>query len=51
MIWNGAFMEMNKSALRIVCDAGPIIHLDELGCLHLLNNFQEILIGSTIQCE
>ena len=51
MIWNGAFVEMNKSPLRIVCDAGPIIHLDELDCLHLLNDFQEILIGPTIQSE
>jgi len=32
-----------KSAITIVCDAGPAIHLDELGCLDLLKDFQEVL--------
>ena len=44
-------MDMTKSPLKIVCDAGPIIHLDELDCLHLLNDFQEILIGPTVKNE
>ena len=27
----------------VVCDAGPLIHLDELGCLGLLSDFREVL--------
>jgi len=36
-------MEKIKSAITVVCDAGPAIHLDELGCLDLLIDFQEVL--------
>ena len=42
---------MIKSALKIVCDSGPIIHLDELNCLYLLEDFQEILIPETVHKE
>jgi predicted nucleic acid-binding protein len=42
---------MIKSKIRVVCDAGPIIHLDELDCLGLLTDFQEILISDTIWKE
>jgi predicted nucleic acid-binding protein len=42
---------MIKSKIRVVCDAGPIIHLDELDCLDLLTDFQEILISDTIWKE
>jgi len=35
---------MNKSEIDGVFDAGPIIHLDELNCLDLLCDFQEILL-------
>jgi predicted nucleic acid-binding protein len=44
-------MVMIKSKIRVVCDAGPIIHLDELDCLGLLTDFQEILISDTIWKE
>ena len=44
-------MVMIKSKIRVVCDAGPIIHLDELDCLDLLTDFQEILISDTIWKE
>ena len=33
----------NKSELTVVCDAGPIIHLDELDCLDLLSDFRQVL--------
>jgi predicted nucleic acid-binding protein len=36
---------------RVVCDAGPLIHLDELGCLGLLADFQEVLVPSTVRIE
>ncbi len=42
---------MIKSTLKIVCDSGPIIHLDELNCLHLLEDFQEVLIPDAVQKE
>jgi len=51
MTWNGASTGMIKSTLKIICDSGPIIHLDELNCLHLFTDFQEILIPDTIQKE
>jgi predicted nucleic acid-binding protein len=37
-------MERSKSPLKAVCDAGPIIHLDEIGVLYLIEDFQEILL-------
>jgi len=33
-------MERIRSKTAVVCDAGPIIHLDEVGCLSLLNDFK-----------
>jgi len=42
---------MIKSTIRVVCDAGPIIHLDELNCLDLLGDFQEILLTDTVWKE
>lgn len=35
----------------VVCDAGPLIHLDELGCLGLLNLFSEILVPEAVWAE
>jgi len=34
-----------------ILDAGPIIHLDELGCLSLLSDFQEILVPIAVWKE
>lgn len=28
----------------VVCDAGPLIHLEELGCLDLLHDFEHVLV-------
>jgi len=42
---------MIKSPLKIVCDSGPLIHLHELNCLHLLEDFEEILIPDTVHKE
>lgn len=35
---------MARSDIRasVVCDAGPLIHLDEAGCLDLLADFAEV---------
>jgi predicted nucleic acid-binding protein len=42
---------MTKSPLRVICDSGPIIHLDELDCLDLLNDFKEIILPATVTKE
>ncbi len=34
-----------------VLDAGPIIHLDELGCLSLLSDFQELFVPDAVWKE
>ncbi len=48
---NGAYMEMNKSALSVVCDAGPLIHLDELDSLPLLSDFDKVLVPEQVWQE
>ncbi|HJX28546.1 MAG TPA: DNA-binding protein [Thermoanaerobaculia bacterium] len=35
----------------VICDAGPLIHLDEIGCLDLLLDFQAILIPEQVRDE
>ena len=35
----------------IICDAGPIIHLDEIGSLSLLSNNSDILIPEIVWKE
>ncbi|MFO1429399.1 MAG: DNA-binding protein [Candidatus Competibacteraceae bacterium] len=35
----------------VVCDAGPLIHLDELSCLELLNDFAEVIVPDTVWQE
>jgi predicted nucleic acid-binding protein len=35
----------------VVCDAGPLIHLDEVGCLDLLADFSEVLVPDVVWQE
>jgi predicted nucleic acid-binding protein len=35
----------------VVCDAGPLIHLDELGCLQLLADFSEVCVPEAVWQE
>ena len=35
----------------VVCDAGPIIHLDEVGCLHLMSDFEKVLVPDRVRKE
>jgi predicted nucleic acid-binding protein len=42
---------MIKSSRRVICDAGPIIHLDEINCLNLLNDFEEIVLPISVERE
>ncbi len=48
MMWNGALRGMTEKLKAVVFDAGPIIHLDELNCLYLLGEFQEILLAESV---
>lgn len=40
-----------ESATRVVCDAGPLIHLEELGCFDLLRDFAEVLVPDAVRDE
>jgi len=44
-------MGVNEPTARVICDAGPIIHLDELKCLDLLADFEEIIIPAAVEKE
>jgi predicted nucleic acid-binding protein len=42
---------MIRSPTSVICDAGPIIHLDEINCLNLLNDFKEIILPFSVERE
>ena len=42
---------MTKSSTKVVCDAGPFIHLDELNCLDLFADFEEIVLPLVVEKE
>jgi len=42
---------VTKSATKVICDAGPFIHLDELKCIDLLADFEEIIVPSVVEKE
>ena len=46
-------MEPNENRPRplVVCDAGPLIHLDEVGCLDLLADFSAVLVPEAVWNE
>ena len=49
---NGDSVETNETVHRpVVCDAGPVIHLDELGCLDLLNDLSPVIVPGTVRQE
>jgi predicted nucleic acid-binding protein len=35
----------------VVCDAGPLIHLDEVGCVELLADFPQVLVPLAVWDE
>ena len=41
---SGVSMGRIRSKTSVVCDAGPIIHLDELECLHLMEDFERVFV-------
>ena len=42
---------IDRSPTLVVCDAGPLIHLDELGCLDLLSDFSQVLVPEAVWHE
>lgn len=44
-------MAMSRPVLDVVCDAGPLIHLDELGCLDLLADFKTVIVPDQVWQE
>jgi len=44
-------MEATDSREMVIADAGPLIHLDELGCLDLLRDFSRVLVPDAVWRE
>jgi predicted nucleic acid-binding protein len=45
-------MEVTEAVQQIVVsDAGPLIHLDEIGCLPLLSDFTKVLVPDAVWIE
>jgi predicted nucleic acid-binding protein len=42
---------IKKTTPGFICDAGPLIHLDELGCLDLLVDENSLLVPHTVWVE
>ena len=40
---------MSAGEIIAVLDAGPLIHLDELGCLRLLAGYSEVLLPEIVE--
>lgn len=50
-MWSGAYTAMSESPFDVVCDAGPLIHLDELDCLDLLTDFPAVMVPEQVLRE
>ncbi len=48
---NGDCMAKSDSKITAICDAGPIIHLDELGSLELISDIHSLIISKTVHTE
>lgn len=48
---SGVSTVKSKSELTVICDAGPIIHLDELDCLDLLSDFAQVILPERVRQE
>ncbi|AGX87749.1 hypothetical protein [Candidatus Symbiobacter mobilis] len=42
---------MDKNRLVVIADAGPIIHLDELGCLDVLADWEKVYVPNAVWQE
>lgn len=50
-MWSGARGATSSSGADVICDAGPLIHLDELGCLDVLADFRAVLVPDQVWRE
>jgi predicted nucleic acid-binding protein len=41
----------SRSKTAVVCDAGPLIHLHEIGYLNLMADFEKVIVPSGVQKE
>lgn len=48
---NGGCVAKNEGKIDAICDAGPIIHLDELDSIDLLSDFHSLIISNAVQVE
>jgi predicted nucleic acid-binding protein len=48
---SGDYVAEVESPAIVVCDAGPLIHLDELGCIDLLSDFRKVLVPDAVWNE
>ncbi|MDZ7759604.1 MAG: hypothetical protein U5L00_05060 [Desulfovermiculus sp.] len=44
-------MVKTRSKTKVICDAGPLIHLDELDSLYLMQDFSEVILPERVQQE
>lgn len=42
---------MNEGSIQVICDAGPLIHLDEVECLSLLDDFAKVFVPEQVWQE
>lgn len=48
--WN--FMVQNDPSISlVVCNASPVIHLDEIGCGDLFRDFKEVILTKAVRNE
>lgn len=45
---NGDSMEKTDSKTIVVCDAGPVIQLDEIGCLYVMKDFAKVIVSTGV---
>jgi predicted nucleic acid-binding protein len=48
---SGGSVAEAESSTPVICDAGPLIHLDELGCPDLLRDFAGVLVADAVWQE
>lgn len=44
-------MAKSRSKTVVVCDAGPLIHLDEVGCLQIMADFEKVIVPHGVRNE
>jgi predicted nucleic acid-binding protein len=50
-MWSGDFVASGEESPAVVCDAGPLIHLDQLGCLDALADLGPVQVPEAVWQE